>query len=385
MRGRKMRSKNSRSLSKTSSRRRIRSMRKNNKSRNLGGRFTKKHRSSSKSRSRSRSRTISRSRMSYRRRYNKRGGRSNRIRHNKKRRYSHRRSNKRKQRGGFIDYSPLTCFDTNNPSPTNASGQPEFKMGHTDWDSTKQVGHETCVEYGTDGAENNARAAGLGIEAPLKDMKMGDTVDTKGEEGTIYKFLRTKPIENATGDGKDIGSIISGHLPSTKGKGIDGIGENSWDDPKDFRKWYDNNFKVLGTSRKVKNDQGEMVTISEKDRLAEIELVNEASKELSLLANPTRSTEQIQVVTQKAGHGEKFADNLTIKNLGKGIVEDYDYTNGEYNPEVPADMRAQWDSINLYDDKVTKFKSDHNEDPSVTISSKYTKPVTIPVPTTTTV
>lgn len=381
MRGRKMRSKNSRSLSKTSTRRRIRSMRKNNKSRNLGRKYTKKHRS--RTRSRSRTRTITRSRMSYRRRYNKRGGRSNRIRHNKKRRHSHRRSNKRKQRGGFIDYSPLTCFDTNNPSPTNASGQPEFKMGHTDWDSTKQVGHETCVEYGTDGAENNARAAGLGIEAPLKDMKMGDTVDTKGEEGTIYKFLRTKPTENATGDGKDIGSIISGHLPSTKGKGIDGIGENSWDDPKDFRKWYDNNFKVLGTSRKVKNDQGEMVTISEKDRLAEIELVNEASKELSLLAAPTRSTEQIQVVTQKAGHGQEVADDLTIKNLGQGIIDNYE---GTYDKNVPSDMRAQWDSMKLYDDKVTNFKSLYDgKDPSVTVSSDYTRPVTEPVPTTTTV
>ena len=64
-------------------------------------------------------------------------------------------------RGGAIEYSHLPCGAD----------------GTTDWNSTKQVGHESCVEYGTEGAETDARASGLGagklsgmdITATIKD------------------------------------------------------------------------------------------------------------------------------------------------------------------------------------------------------------------------
>ena len=66
-------------------------------------------------------------------------------------------------RGGAIEYSPLPC-DAN---------------GNTNWDSTLQVGHETCVEYGTHGAENDARASGLGADLSSKGITetIQDVVD----------------------------------------------------------------------------------------------------------------------------------------------------------------------------------------------------------------
>lgn len=57
------------------------------------------------------------------------------------------RRGRRNMKGGSIGYAPLPC-DAN---------------GNTDWNSTQQVGPESCVSYGTDGAELDARAARLGI------------------------------------------------------------------------------------------------------------------------------------------------------------------------------------------------------------------------------
>lgn len=73
------------------------------------------------------------------------------------------RSSKRRMRGGAIEYSPLPC-DSN---------------GNTDWNSTQQVGHETCVEYGTDGAENDARSQRLGANLSSLNIQqtIQDTVD----------------------------------------------------------------------------------------------------------------------------------------------------------------------------------------------------------------
>ena len=66
-------------------------------------------------------------------------------------------------RGGAIEYSPLPCHAD----------------GTTHWDSTSQVGHETCVEYGTDGAENDKRSAGLGADLSSKGITetIQDVVD----------------------------------------------------------------------------------------------------------------------------------------------------------------------------------------------------------------
>ena len=60
-------------------------------------------------------------------------------------------------RGGVIEYSPLPCHAD----------------GSTHWDSTAQVGHETCVEYGTHGAENDKRFSG---DQSLSKMKITDTI-----------------------------------------------------------------------------------------------------------------------------------------------------------------------------------------------------------------
>ena len=47
--------------------------------------------------------------------------------------------------------------------------------GTTNWNSEKQVGHETCVEYGTEGAEHDSRASGLGV-GKLADSGIEDTM-----------------------------------------------------------------------------------------------------------------------------------------------------------------------------------------------------------------
>ena len=78
----------------------------------------------------------------------------------KSRRSRTRRNYRRLMRGGAIEYSPLPCNDD----------------GSTAWDSTAQVGHETCVEYGTHGAEigtDGARAlSDLNITETIKDVRL---------------------------------------------------------------------------------------------------------------------------------------------------------------------------------------------------------------------
>lgn len=72
-------------------------------------------------------------------------------------RHNHR--NRRNMNGGAIEYSPLPC-DAN---------------GNTHWDSTLQVGHETCVEYGTHGAENDKRFDSDSMKS-LSKMKITETI-----------------------------------------------------------------------------------------------------------------------------------------------------------------------------------------------------------------
>ena len=87
---------------------------------------------------------------------------------NKTRKVLRSRNNKRsrrnrKMKGGAIDYAPLPCDANRN----------------TDWNSTQQVGHESCVQYGTDGAEADARASALGADLSRKDITqtIRDVVD----------------------------------------------------------------------------------------------------------------------------------------------------------------------------------------------------------------
>lgn len=61
-----------------------------------------------------------------------------------------------------IEYSPLPCDSD----------------GNTEWDSNKQVGHETCVEYGTEGATKDPKAAKLGA-IDLNNMSITNTIKDK--------------------------------------------------------------------------------------------------------------------------------------------------------------------------------------------------------------
>ena len=99
-------------------------------------------------------------RRSRRSRSNRRNTRNNtRNRRNK----SNIRNNRLSMRGGQLEYSPLPC-DAN---------------GNTDWNSTQQVGPESCVKYGTEGAESDNRASALGADLSRKDITqtIKDVVD----------------------------------------------------------------------------------------------------------------------------------------------------------------------------------------------------------------
>ena len=86
-----------------------------------------------------------------------------------------------------IEYSPLPC-DVN---------------GNTNWDSDKQVGHETCVDYGTEGASNDIRASSLGV-GKLSDLDMGNTVKSHGKSvEEIEQMIITNSSGNIIGvDGR---------------------------------------------------------------------------------------------------------------------------------------------------------------------------------------
>ena len=70
-------------------------------------------------------------------RNNRRNNRRNNTRNNRRKNTrNNRRNNRRNMTGGKLEYSPLPC-DAN---------------GATDWNSNNQVGHETCVQYGSEGS-----------------------------------------------------------------------------------------------------------------------------------------------------------------------------------------------------------------------------------------
>lgn len=90
-------------------------------------------------------------------------GRSNRAKYNRRQRRNSTRR-RRNMKGGTLEFAPLPCD----------------AQGATNWDSTKQVGHETCVEYGTDGAEKDAR---FGTRQSLSEMSITETIkDTVDEK-----------------------------------------------------------------------------------------------------------------------------------------------------------------------------------------------------------
>ena len=62
------------------------------------------------------------------------------------------------------------------PVDPNVPNGPTYDAsGLTDFDSTKQVGHETCVEYGTEGAERDTKFDPETMKR-LGDMDITETI-----------------------------------------------------------------------------------------------------------------------------------------------------------------------------------------------------------------
>ena len=97
-------------------------------------------------------------------------------------------------RGGAIEYSPLPC-DSN---------------GNTDWNSTQQVGHETCVKYGTDGAESDNRAGGLGANLSSKDITqtIKNTIDETLKDISKKELLNSRVTYPVNPDAQKLAESI---------------------------------------------------------------------------------------------------------------------------------------------------------------------------------
>ena len=154
------------------------------------GRSQRRRRSAGRS---SRSRRSAGRSVSHRRRRLSKSTKRLSLRKSKRSKLVRRNKRGRKQRGGFIEYSPLPC-DNN---------------GATNWNSNAQVGHETCVEYGTEGAEQNNRAKGLGIEGALADKALDNQISGKEVRSNINREqdwinTKSKQLDYDNYDGKTV-------------------------------------------------------------------------------------------------------------------------------------------------------------------------------------
>ena len=115
------------------------------------------------------------------------------------------RSNKRnkKMKGGAIDYVPLPCDANRN----------------TDWNSTQQVGHESCVQYGTDGAEADTRASALGADLSRKDITqtIKDVVDQelKAMANSVDELVRNNVVTRDDAAAARAAEIVEARLAAT--------------------------------------------------------------------------------------------------------------------------------------------------------------------------
>lgn len=140
----------------------------------------------------------SRKRVSSRRGRGRGRGRGRRRRGRGKLSYS-----RRVMRGGVLEYSPLPCHaeGTMLPvDPSNPNGPTYNASGQTDFDSTKQVGHETCVEYGTEGAENDTNFD------PETMKRLGDMDITETIKDAVDAELarRAATVDNLTRASMDV-------------------------------------------------------------------------------------------------------------------------------------------------------------------------------------
>lgn len=137
----------------------------------------RERRSSRRTSNRTLSRRRRSARRSARRGTSKRTVRSRSTDRRRSTRSSGRRTNRRVIRGGNLSFSPFSNIEGFNIGPISMgySPLPCNDDGTTNWNSEKQVGHETCVEYGTEGAESDSRASGLGV-GKLADIGIQDTI-----------------------------------------------------------------------------------------------------------------------------------------------------------------------------------------------------------------
>jgi len=123
--------------------------------------------------------------------------------HNNNRRLTKRRNNRNMKGGYAIEYSPLPCD----------------AAGATDWNSTAQVGHETCVDYGTDGAEDDSRFSGKSMDEMSIDETIKEAVDkalAKINPGSLTQKVITVKTDDASARAK-AESIAAARLSAAKG------------------------------------------------------------------------------------------------------------------------------------------------------------------------
>ena len=72
---------------------------------------------------------------------------------------------RRNMKGGYIEYSALPCFESAGEHINPETGKEVRHHKHeTNWNSSKQVGPESCIEYNFEGAEKDPKAASFGFD-----------------------------------------------------------------------------------------------------------------------------------------------------------------------------------------------------------------------------
>jgi hypothetical protein len=106
----------------------------------------------------------------------------------------------RKTSENYIDYAAIPCHKVDSDEK-NKDGSPKFLAENTNWDSNSQFGHESCIEYGSEGAGRNDRAASLGGFVEFSSMtgpvsaysnKMADVAGVSKLASTLYNYYLRK-------------------------------------------------------------------------------------------------------------------------------------------------------------------------------------------------
>jgi len=146
----------------------------------------------------------------------------------------------RKTSENYIDYAAIPCHKVDSEEK-DTNGNPKFLAENTNWNSSSQFGHESCVEYGSEGAGRDARAASLGGFVEFSNMtgpvsaysnKMADVAGVNNLASTLYNYYLRKLREyqdykkDAPGPWK---TVKDGYYVLT---GIDSTNDDDEDDAK---------------------------------------------------------------------------------------------------------------------------------------------------------